>query len=241
MFAIRATNAALGISTDRTELAGLLWEGNERAMSQGLSRIRSDIRKAIDAREEEPLPMSRSAVLFPREYYSSDLQFFFELVGKADAALTREDADTALRSLRTALDLVRGEPLRDLPGEWAEARRAQLQGEIARVAARATELALNLGRAAQIAEFMDAQSGPVRLQSGPMNCGSRRPAEVRTHRSEIGSDARGWSGEQIRDFRRRFVARGRASPALRDGTGPTGPTRQSQGGTSYRTAGIRRR
>ena len=157
LFAILAANEARGIPTDRTELAGLLRGGNERRMGRDLSRARVDIRKAIGAPEsDDPLPTSRANVLFPRDYYSSDLQFFLGSTASADTAVAREDAGAALSHLRRALDLVRGEPLRGLRGEWAEATRAELQGEIGRAAARAVGLALELGRPAEIGEFTDA-------------------------------------------------------------------------------------
>ncbi len=146
LLAFAAMDQAFGARTVPSELAAQLWAGNSNTVRNVLYRARTDLRKALGLREgTDPLPVKEGELVFSTALCSSDLLLLRRLVEASDVAASRGDTRTAFRYLQAARDLVRGEPLRDLPGAWPATTRSAIEREIARVTVRGRELALELG------------------------------------------------------------------------------------------------
>jgi DNA-binding SARP family transcriptional activator len=155
----RAVLAVLLLRRGRTataeELVDALW-GEEpparalTALRTYASRLRGVLEPGRAARQKATLMVSQAggyALRLPAG--ALDLDTFEQQVDAANAARSNGDLAAAARTLRTALDTWRGEPLSGIHGAWAEARRAHLTEQ--RLAALETlyGIELELGRAAE--------------------------------------------------------------------------------------------
>jgi DNA-binding SARP family transcriptional activator/tetratricopeptide (TPR) repeat protein len=121
-----------------------------------IARLRRILRDAAGGRGDARLVRGAGGYLIDVDPDRVDLHRFRRFVDQARGAQTAGDDDQAVRLLRQALDLWRGEAVAGLPGDWAARLRDGLAQQ--RVAAMAQLAAVELGRGRH-AEIVDDLAG----------------------------------------------------------------------------------
>jgi DNA-binding SARP family transcriptional activator/Tfp pilus assembly protein PilF len=158
----RAVLAALAVDAGRPVFRGTLidriWsgrapEGAAPALYAHINRIRQML--AAEAAGEEPVRLARRSGGYVLEADPEDVDLHrFRQLALAARDRQRPDDERA-RLLREALDLWRGEPLADLPGEWPARMRGSWEEERLDAAVAWAQAELRMGRP-------DEVIGPVR-------------------------------------------------------------------------------
>ena len=158
----RAVLAALAVDAGRPVFRGTLidriWsgrapEGAASALYAHINRIRRVL--AAEAAGEEPVRLARRSGGYVLEVDPEDVDLHrFRQLALAARDRQRPDDERA-RLLRAALDLWRGEPLADLPGEWPARMRHSWEEERLDAAVAWAQAELRMGRP-------DEVIGPVR-------------------------------------------------------------------------------
>ena len=158
----RAVLAALAVDAGRPVFRGTLidriWsgrapEGAAPALYAHINRIRQML--AAEAAGEEPVRLARRSGGYVLEVDPEDVDLHrFRQLALAARDRQRPDDERA-RLLRAALDLWRGEPLADLPGEWPARMRHSWEEERLDAAVAWAQAELRMGRP-------DEVIGPVR-------------------------------------------------------------------------------
>jgi DNA-binding SARP family transcriptional activator/tetratricopeptide (TPR) repeat protein len=158
----RAVLAALAVDAGRPVFRGALidriWsgrapEGVAPALYAHINRIRRVL--AAEAADEEPVRLARRSGGYVLEVDPAEVDLLrFRQLALAARGRQRPDEERA-RLLRGALDLWRGEPLADLPGEWPARMRDSWEEERLDAAVAWAQAELRMGRP-------DEVIGPVR-------------------------------------------------------------------------------
>ncbi len=131
LLAVLAWNTGKVLSTDA--LVQCLWDDERPAreltsLYANISRLRACLRQCADPQVELQHAAAGYRLAMPAEYV--DLARFRRSISLAHDAAEQGRPEEAARLLQSAQGLVHGEPLTGLPGEWAGARRAELDETI---------------------------------------------------------------------------------------------------------------